>query len=77
MNAYEVIARENKADRLFAALRKAGATLEAVLAMDEDAWRLAADAAGVRQPSQRTKDRVIRIFRVLQDDGEDPFPKED
>lgn len=51
-------ARAAKAQALVAVLAQAGATSASVTYLDEDGWAWAAQAAGVRLPSQTTRDLV-------------------
>jgi hypothetical protein len=66
MNSREFTARKHKAEAIAAILRKAGlvGTSGVALAktMMEDQWKLAAIAAGVKMPSEQTRQMVYKIM---------------
>lgn len=62
MNAYEMLGRRNKADKLVAAIRRLDGTAADARAMTEEDWANAAKLAGVNIPSLTTRDLVIKIL---------------
>ena len=62
MNAYEMLARRNKADKLVAVIRSFDGTVEDARGMTDEDWVHAAKLAKVALPSQATRIMVIEIL---------------
>lgn len=60
-NIYEIMARREKAEKLYLALARAGATLEQLRLMGDKEWAFAAHAAGCHVPSAATRRLVIEL----------------
>jgi len=60
-NIYEIMARREKAENLYLALARAGATLEQLRLMGSEQWDLAARAAGCHFPSADTRLLVVAL----------------
>ena len=74
MNPYEVKARTVKAMKVAAALAEFGATAQDVMRYDATIWGLAARAAGILPPSDKTKELVVSILATQEASaGSDPF----
>lgn len=56
-------ARINKAARIVAILRRAGATVEQVERLDDSGWSYACIMAGTKLPSDETKAVCVAIMR--------------
>lgn len=61
MNIFKLEAQRQKAEKLYLALAKAGATLEQLRAMGAEQWDLAARAAQCSFPSIETRQMVIAL----------------
>lgn len=61
MSIFETWARQQKAEKLYIALARAGATLEQLRVMGAEQWDLAARAAGCRYPSAATRELVVKL----------------
>lgn len=61
MNTFEFDARRRKAEALYMALAKAGATLEQLRVMGAEQWDLAARVARCNFPSLTTRELVIAL----------------
>jgi len=55
------MARREKAEKLYLALARAGATLEQLRLMGDKEWALAAKAAGCNVPSAATRRLVVNL----------------
>lgn len=62
MTAYEVVARQVKADRIVRALEAHGATPSQVAALDDGERARVALVAGTRRPSEDTWALVVELF---------------
>lgn len=60
-NVYEILARREKAEKLYLALARAGATLDQLRLMGDREWGLTAQAAGCHLPSIATRRLVIEL----------------
>ena len=58
-NVYEIIARREKAEKLYLALARAGAELDQLRLMGDKEWTLAAQAAACNVPSAATRRLVV------------------
>lgn len=60
-NIYEIMARREKAEKLYLTLARAGATLDQLCLMGDKEWSLAAQAADCNTPSAATRRLVVAI----------------
>jgi hypothetical protein len=65
MNSYEMLAREKKATALALALaiRKLGGDADSAAKLSDAGWEYLARVAGVKPPSQLTRDAVVEMLR--------------
>jgi hypothetical protein len=61
MSVYEILARREKAEKLYLALARAGAELEQLPLMGDSEWAQAARAAGCHVPSVATRKLVVTL----------------
>ncbi len=60
-NVYEIMARREKAEKLYLALARARAELDHLRLMGDKEWDLTAQAAGCHLPSMATRRLVIEL----------------
>ena len=60
-NIYEIMARREKAEKLYLALARAGAELDQLRLMGDKEWSLAAKAADCSTPSVATRRLVVTL----------------
>jgi len=63
MNSYEMLAREKKATALALAIRKLGGDADSAAKLSDAGWEYLARVAGVKPPSQLTRDAVVEMLR--------------